>query len=154
LQQMQQLLLSWCLSIYFHLDPFQEISLLKFTISHSFWEKKLYILEHKKLYSPHFVVLPTCPGHLILLHLITQVIFGNLYKSWCSSLYSLLHSMLPRPSYAKIHYSEPNFKHPQLIFLPQCERESNLQTHTTYSSYTWRRKFRFTCTMYIKVKCA
>jgi len=33
LQQMKQLLLSQCLFIYFHCDPFQEISSLKFSIS-------------------------------------------------------------------------------------------------------------------------
>jgi len=110
----------------FHLLPLGSISrnfLTQVQYFHSIWEKKLYILEHKKkLYSVHFVVLATYPGHLILLDLITQIIFGDLYKSCFPSLYSLLQSLLPCTSYAQIHYSAPNFKHPQLIFLPQCER--------------------------------
>ena len=40
----------------------------------------------------------TFPANHILLHLITQMIFGEVGSSWSSSLCSLLHSLLPRPS--------------------------------------------------------
>ena len=64
----------------------------------------------------------TCPAHLILLHFITRTILGEEYKSLSSSLCSLLHSPLPRPSSVQIFSSNHVLKHPQLPFLPQCQR--------------------------------
>jgi hypothetical protein len=40
----------------------------------------------------------TCPSHAILLDVITQIIFGKEYRSWSSSVCSLLHSPLSFPS--------------------------------------------------------
>jgi len=57
---------------------------------------------HKKKKNLYASLLPriraTCPSYLILLYLITRVIFGEEYRSQSSSLCSLLHSLLPRPS--------------------------------------------------------
>ena len=48
----------------------------------------------------------TCPTHLILLHFITRTILGEEYKSFSSSLRSLLHSLVisSRLGQDAIHY--------------------------------------------------
>ena len=40
----------------------------------------------------------TCPAHLLILDFITRTILGEVYRSFSSSLCSLLHSPLPRSS--------------------------------------------------------
>ena len=67
----------------------------------------------------------TCPAHLILLHFITRTILGEQYKSFSSSLCSLLHSprylVTPRSKYSPQHLV---LKRPQPRFLPHCYRPS------------------------------
>ena len=64
----------------------------------------------------------TCPIHLNLLYMITQITFGEEYRSVSSSLCSFLQScyLIPlRPKYSPQH---PVLRHPQPMFLPQGKR--------------------------------
>ena len=64
----------------------------------------------------------TCPVHLILLDFITRTTLGEEYKSFSSSLCNLLHYVVPpRSKYSPQRHA---LKHPQLPFLPQCQRPS------------------------------
>ena len=76
----------------------------------------------KKTYICHFPpICATCPTHLITLDLISRTILGENYRSLTSSICSFLHSryLFPlRPKYSPQH---PSLKHPQSMFLPQCE---------------------------------
>ena len=80
----------------------------------------------KTLYtpSPHPYA-PHAQAHFILLDFITRTILGEEYRSFSSSLCNLLHFprylILPRSKYSPQHHI---LKHPQLPFLPQCQRPS------------------------------
>jgi hypothetical protein len=67
----------------------------------------------------------TCSTHLILLYLITRIIFRELYTSLSSSFCTFLHSPVTSSLLGpNIHLSTLFYKHPQLPFLPHCERPS------------------------------
>ena len=80
----------------------------------------------KTLYTPLLSpILATCPAHLILLDFITRTKLGEEYRSLSSSLCNFLHyhvtPSLLDPKYSPQH---PVLKHPQPMFLPQCQRAS------------------------------
>ena len=81
----------------------------------------------------------TCPSHLILLDFITRTILGEQYKSFSSSLWSLLHSpcylLLPRSKYSPQHHV---LKTPSAFFPPTMSA-TKFHTHT---NHTHRQKYR------------
>ena len=84
------------------------------------WSLSLRLPHQDPIHPLSSPICATCPAHLILLDFITRTILGEEYRSLSSSLCNLLHS----PHYLV----PPRFKyspqHPQLPFLPQCERPS------------------------------
>ena len=62
------------------------------------WSPSLRFPHQDAIYPLSSPIRATCPAHLILLDFITRTILGEEYKSFSSSLFSLLHSPLPRPS--------------------------------------------------------
>jgi hypothetical protein len=103
------------------------------------------------VYTSPLSIHTTCPTHLILLNLIARMIFGEEYRSLCSSLSSFLHSPVT------LSLLDPNIllKHPileqtQPTFLPQYERpsftpmQSNRQNYNSVCLYffiaNWKSK--------------
>src|SRR5215471_1036090 len=64
----------------------------------------------------------TCPAHLIRLDFTTRKILGKEYRSFSSSLCSFPHSRHLVPLRSKYSPQNPILKHPQPVFLPQCQR--------------------------------
>ena len=56
------------------------------------WSPSLRFPHQDPIYSLSSTILATCPAHLILLYLYTRTILREEYKSFTSSLCSLLHS--------------------------------------------------------------
>jgi hypothetical protein len=58
---------------------------------------------------------------LLFLDLITQIMFGEEYKSFSSSFVVFFTPLLPHPSRPKYSPQHPILKHPQPTYLSQCE---------------------------------
>ena len=89
------------------------------------WSPSLRFPHQDPIYPLSLPIRATCPAHLILLDFITRTILGKEYKSFSSSLCNLLNypvtSSLLGPN---ILLNTMFSKHPQLSFLPQCQRPS------------------------------
>ena len=56
------------------------------------WSLSFWIPHQEPIANPSLPIRATCPTHLIFLHFITRKILGEQYRSWSSSLCSLLHT--------------------------------------------------------------
>jgi len=92
-----------------------------------------------------YCYIDTCPVCLISLNFITQAIFGADYRSWSSSLCSLLLSPVTSSLVDPNIFFSSLFWNTQTLFLPHCERpistpiDKNRQNYSCMSSslYFW-----------------
>ena len=86
---------------------------------------------HTLLSSP---IRATCPAHLILLDFITRTILGEEYKSFVMQSLPFPRYLFPlRSKHSLQHHC---LKHPQLPFLPQCQRLSFTPIQNNRQNYT------------------
>jgi len=89
------------------------------------WSPSLRFPHQDPIHPLSSPTLATCPAHLILLDFITRTILGEQYKSFSSSLCKSppfpRYLVTPKSKYSPQHHA---LKHPQLPFLPQCQRPS------------------------------
>ena len=133
----------WNLKVHYHvckcpppvsalsqLKPFQTPHFLKIHLNiilpsmsgSSMWSLSLRFPYQNPIYTFLCPIHATCPTHLIPLYLITQIIFGEQYRSLSSSFCSFLNSPVTLSLLGpNIFFSTLFAKHPQPIYLPQCE---------------------------------
>ena len=91
-------------------------------------------VQYAPLLSPIRVTYIT---HLILLNLINQTIFGEVYSSLSSSLRSLLHSPVTSHLWTRIPSPAPYSRTPsQPMFHPQCKRPSFTRIQNNRQNYS------------------
>ena len=124
----RHLSLSWARSIQFmlpHPNSRRSILILSSHLHLGFTSCLFPARPTKTLYTPLISpICATCPGHLILLDLITWIIFGEEYISLSSPFVVLSTPLLPHPLRPKYSPQHPILNHPLPTFLPHCEQPS------------------------------
>jgi hypothetical protein len=89
------------------------------------WSLSLRFHHQNPVYASPLPIHATFPAYLFLLDFITQIIFGEQYRSLSSSFCSffpfLSYLVHLRPKYSA---QNPILRHPHPTFFPQCERQS------------------------------
>jgi hypothetical protein len=93
----------------------------------------------------------TCPFHLLIRGLITQIMFGEGYKSLSSSLCGFLHFPVTSSLLDPNILPSTLFSTPQPTFLPHCERPSFTPIQNNHQFYATMLNVKETKTVHLHI---